>query len=201
MKGALVCTGQPSPCLFRAVGFCRLKRRDLMLPTAKTTTLCPCTLWDGHSSANASPSDPSSRLQRRERSSLAWGWECLGRCMPGARPSAHLSKMAPTPALCALFRCTCSPVASRIPSFTAMERWEKEAMRSSFHPGRRKQPRPRVRAMGCSVGSGTSNVTSLALEGNCSRPACLCWMVMGREWEPPLSWMSGKEKNIKAQMH
>lgn len=46
----------------------------------------------------------------------------------------HLSKMAPTPALWALFLCTCSPVASRMPSFTEMERWEKEAIRSSFHP-------------------------------------------------------------------
>lgn len=96
--------------------------------------MCPRTLRDGHSSANTSPSNPSSRLQRRERSSLARGWECPGRCMPSARPPAHLSKMAPTPALCALLRCTCSPVASRIPSFTAMERWEKEAIRSSFHP-------------------------------------------------------------------
>lgn len=51
---------------------------------------------------------------------------------------AHLSKMAPTPALWALFRCTWSPVARRIPSFTAMERWEKEAIRSSFHPGEEK---------------------------------------------------------------
>lgn len=50
----------------------------------------------------------------------------------------HLSKMAPTPALWALFRWTCSPVARRIPSFTAMDRWEKEAMSSSFQPGRRR---------------------------------------------------------------
>lgn len=42
--------------------------------------------------------------------------------------------MAPTPALWALFLCTCSPVASKIPSFTEMERWEKEAIRSSFQP-------------------------------------------------------------------
>lgn len=47
----------------------------------------------------------------------------------------HLSKIAPTPALWALFRWTCSPVARRIPSFTAMDRWEKEAMSSSFQPG------------------------------------------------------------------
>lgn len=47
----------------------------------------------------------------------------------------HLSKMAPTPALWALFRWTCSPVARRIPSLTAMDRWEKEAMSSSFQPG------------------------------------------------------------------
>lgn len=57
-------------------------------------------------------------------------------CGAGRRP--HLSKMAPTPALWALFRWTCSPVARRIPSFTAMDRWEKEAMSSSFQPeGRR----------------------------------------------------------------
>lgn len=60
------------------------------------------------------------------------------RSPPSIPPSAHLSKMAPTPALCALFRCTWSPVAKRIPSFTAMERWEKEAIRSSFHPGEEK---------------------------------------------------------------
>lgn len=42
--------------------------------------------------------------------------------------------MAPTPALWALLRCTCSPVARRMPSFTAMERCEKEAMSSSFQP-------------------------------------------------------------------
>uniref|UniRef100_A0A0E9WET5 Uncharacterized protein n=1 Tax=Anguilla anguilla TaxID=7936 RepID=A0A0E9WET5_ANGAN len=33
-----------------------------------------------------------------------------------------LSKMEPTPALWALLRWTCSPVASRIPSFTVTER-------------------------------------------------------------------------------
>lgn len=43
--------------------------------------------------------------------------------------------MAPTPALWALFRWTWSPVARRIPSFTAMDRCEKEAMSSSFQPG------------------------------------------------------------------
>lgn len=53
----------------------------------------------------------------------------------GTVRAAHLSKMAPTPALWALFRWTCSPVARRIPSFTAMDRWEKEAMSSSFQPG------------------------------------------------------------------
>lgn len=65
------------------------------------------------------------------------------RAVTGAVPSlpAHLSKMAPTPALWALFLCTCSPVASRIPSFTAMERWEKEAMSSSFHPGEERTTR------------------------------------------------------------
>lgn len=42
--------------------------------------------------------------------------------------------MAPTPALWALLRCTCSPVASRIPSFTDIERCENDAMRSSFQP-------------------------------------------------------------------
>lgn len=41
--------------------------------------------------------------------------------------------MAPTPALCALSRC--SSEARRTPSFRPMERWENEAMRSSFHPG------------------------------------------------------------------
>lgn len=42
--------------------------------------------------------------------------------------------MAPTPALWALLRWTCSPVANRIPSLTAMERCENDAMSSSFHP-------------------------------------------------------------------
>ena len=42
--------------------------------------------------------------------------------------------MAPTPALWALLRCTCSPVASRIPSLIAIERCENDAMRSSFQP-------------------------------------------------------------------
>lgn len=46
----------------------------------------------------------------------------------------YLSKIAPTPALWALFLCTCRPVASRIPSFTEMERWEKDAISSSFQP-------------------------------------------------------------------
>ena len=59
----------------------------------------------------------------------------------------HLSKIAPTPALWALFRWTCSPVARRIPSFTAMDRWEKEAMSSSFQPGGR-------RAQGHAAASG-----------------------------------------------
>ncbi|TNN57126.1 hypothetical protein EYF80_032711 [Liparis tanakae] len=42
--------------------------------------------------------------------------------------------MAPTPALWALLRWTCRPVASRMPSFTEMERWENDAIRSSFQP-------------------------------------------------------------------
>lgn len=49
---------------------------------------------------------------------------------------SNLSNMAPTPALWALFRCTCNPVANNIPSFTAIERCENDAMRSSFHPER-----------------------------------------------------------------
>lgn len=48
--------------------------------------------------------------------------------------ATYLSKMEPTPALWALLRCTCRPVASRIPSCTDTERWEKEAMSSSFQP-------------------------------------------------------------------
>lgn len=48
--------------------------------------------------------------------------------------SSHLSKMAPTPALWALLRWTCSPVASRIPSLMAIERCENDAIRSSFQP-------------------------------------------------------------------
>ena len=48
--------------------------------------------------------------------------------------NSDLSKMAPTPALWALLRCTCSPVANRIPSFTAIDRCENDAMRSSFQP-------------------------------------------------------------------
>lgn len=61
-------------------------------------------------------------------------------------PAPHLSKMAPTPALWALLRWTCSPVASRIPSFTEMDRWEKEAISSSFQPagGREGGVRPGV---------------------------------------------------------
>lgn len=47
-------------------------------------------------------------------------------------PLMYLSKMAPTPALCALSRC--SSEARRTPSFNGMERWENEAIRSSFHP-------------------------------------------------------------------
>lgn len=47
-------------------------------------------------------------------------------------PSMYLSKMAPTPTLCALSRC--SSEARRTPSFKGMERWENEAIRSSFHP-------------------------------------------------------------------
>ncbi len=46
----------------------------------------------------------------------------------------YLSKMAPTPALWALFLCTWRPVASRMPSFTVMERWENDAISSSFQP-------------------------------------------------------------------
>lgn len=42
--------------------------------------------------------------------------------------------MAPTPALWALLRWTCSPVASRIPSLIDIERCENDAMRSSFQP-------------------------------------------------------------------
>lgn len=45
-----------------------------------------------------------------------------------------LSKMAPTPALWALLRWTCSPVASRIPSLIPIERCENDAIRSSFQP-------------------------------------------------------------------
>lgn len=52
---------------------------------------------------------------------------------PAAAP--HLSKMAPTPALWALFLWTWRPVARRIPSLTAMDRWEKEAISNSFQPG------------------------------------------------------------------
>ena len=48
----------------------------------------------------------------------------------------HLSKMEPTPALWALLRWTCNPVARRMPSCTETERWEKEAISSSFHPAR-----------------------------------------------------------------
>lgn len=63
---------------------------------------------------------------------VKWQWVVLELC--SLCWDTHLSKMAPTPALWALFLCTCSPVASKIPSFTEMERWEKEAIRSSFHP-------------------------------------------------------------------
>lgn len=49
--------------------------------------------------------------------------------------TTNLSKMEPTPALWALLRCTCKPVARRMPSCTDTERWEKEAMSSSFQPG------------------------------------------------------------------
>lgn len=42
--------------------------------------------------------------------------------------------MAPTPALWALLRWTCSPVANKIPSLIAIERCENDAMRSSFQP-------------------------------------------------------------------
>lgn len=52
------------------------------------------------------------------------------------RIKAYLSNMEPTPALCALLRCTCKPVASKIPSCTETERWEKEAISSSFQPKR-----------------------------------------------------------------
>lgn len=48
----------------------------------------------------------------------------------------YLSKMAPTPALWALFLWTWRPVASKIPSFTEMERWENDAISSSFQPVR-----------------------------------------------------------------
>lgn len=41
--------------------------------------------------------------------------------------------MAPTPALLALSRC--SSEASRTPSLELMERWENDAMSSSFQPG------------------------------------------------------------------
>lgn len=44
----------------------------------------------------------------------------------------YLSKMAPTPALFALSRW--SSEASRTPSFELMERWENDAMSSSFQP-------------------------------------------------------------------
>lgn len=47
--------------------------------------------------------------------------------------------MEPTPALWALLRCTCSPVARRMPSCTETERCEKEAIRSSFHPAGREE--------------------------------------------------------------
>lgn len=46
----------------------------------------------------------------------------------------YLSKMAPTPALFALSRC--SSEASRTPSFELMERCENDAMSSSFQPDR-----------------------------------------------------------------
>lgn len=49
---------------------------------------------------------------------------------------SDLSKMEPTPALWALLRWTWRPVARRIPSFTVTERWENEAMSSSFQPDR-----------------------------------------------------------------
>ena len=55
----------------------------------------------------------------------------------GGVQDAHLSKMEPTPALWALLLWTWSPVANKIPSFTVTERWEKEAMSSSFQPGNR----------------------------------------------------------------
>lgn len=50
------------------------------------------------------------------------------------RRDNDLSKMAPTPALWALLRWTCSPVASRIPSLIPIERCENDAIRSSFQP-------------------------------------------------------------------
>lgn len=55
---------------------------------------------------------------------------------PSIKHHSNLSNMAPTPALWALFLWTCNPVASSIPSFTAIERCENDAMRSSFHPER-----------------------------------------------------------------
>lgn len=48
------------------------------------------------------------------------------------RVHPYLSKMAPTPALFALSRC--SSEASRTPSLELMERWENDAMSSSFQP-------------------------------------------------------------------
>ena len=44
------------------------------------------------------------------------------------------SKMAPTPAWCAVLRWTCRPVDSRMPSVTAIDRCEKPAISSSFQP-------------------------------------------------------------------
>lgn len=85
--------------------------------TCRDVNLCPCT-----------PIPTSTASVNRARAERA--------ANPGRGP--HLSKMAPTPALWALFRWTCSPVARRIPSFTAMDRWEKEAMSSSFQPGGRR---------------------------------------------------------------
>lgn len=89
---------------------------------------------------------------------------------------ADLSKMAPTPALWALLRCTCSPVASRIPSLTAMERCEKEAMSSSFQPGKRGSGRASdTAAEPCGTltpPSGAPQLSLLLLAAQHPKPTC-----------------------------
>lgn len=122
--------------------------------------------------ANASQSDPSSRLQRGERRQTGveteTGMSRQGglRCVPH-HPSLPLPTCQRWPRRQHCARCSGARGARWLRGSRLSRLWSggrRRRLGAHSTLGRRKQPRPQVRATGSSVGSGIGNVTSPVLK-------------------------------------